>query len=150
MEFENKDNQKNSNNDIWWILAGLAILYLLFKKPQPTAQLSNQSSIQPTPTNQYNQEYQPLSTYENAEEWEIVRGEDGHISNLKVGRNATVGNSANSYNSHEKVTISGLTESDIDSKIKEMMQKNMQEMSKYSQRFVKLNDDQRKKRFGFS
>lgn len=145
MEFE--DEKKSNTLDIIVILAGLAFLFWIFKSNQQKTQ-SQQIQSQQT----YPQDY-PLSTYENAEEWHIVRGDNGFIEDLKVGRNATVGNSLQPSVQHEKSAIGTNIDTNmnsyIDNRIKQMMQKNIEKMGKYN-RFERLNDRDRSRRFGFA
>lgn len=144
MEFE---NEKNTN---WFaiglILAGLAFLYLISKNQQQTQSQQVQSQ-------QYIQE--PISRYENAENWEVVRGEDGFISNVKAMRDATVGNSINSNSSIHSPPIRSIhspieNELDLDKTIKEMIQKNMRDLNELNNRYRRLNDKERSNRFGFT
>lgn len=143
---QDSSEPKNETGNIDWlsiglVLAGLALLYWISKSNQQVQQGQNVQS-------------QPTSTYENAEEWEIVRGDDGHISNLKVGRNATVGNSLStsptnkpiSSNYSPKYEYMSMTDSDLENKIREIMKRNQYRQNDY----VRLNDNQRKQRFGFN
>lgn len=160
MEFE--DEKKNTSDllTIGLVLAGLAILYFLFKKPQQQVQSQQAQSIQSIQSQQYNDpysqynQYQPLSRYENAENWEVLRGEDGFISNVRALRDATVGNGiASTYSSHDKNIPSSNIDNYIDNRVKEMMRKNLEEMKRYNQRFVgltRLSDRDRSAKFGFA
>lgn len=148
MEFEEeKKSGKSDGIDALIIIAGIAFLIWLFKGNQQK-QSVQESQVQ----RQIDVSDTPISTYENAEEWHIVRGDNGYIEDLKVERNATVGNCTQpgkpiQYDmQHERPIIDT---SYIDNRIKEMMQKNLKELSKYNNRFERLNDLQRHNRFGF-
>jgi hypothetical protein len=151
MEFE--EEKKSSTLDTIIIIAGLAFLFWMFKSNH-----NQQTSSQPIESHQqYIQE--PISRYENAENWEVVRGEDGFISNVRALRDATVG-SGTSYQSSGHIpsvppspSSPVVVGSDLDRTIKEMIQKNIREMNEFNQRFGRLgrlSDRDRSDRYGFA
>ncbi len=155
MDFQDNQNiqniQKGDNTltNILLIALGAAIVYFLLKSNQSQQAQSTQ--------------LEPVSTYENAEEWRIQRGDNGFIENLRVGRHANVGNGNEIINSNsESYTNNYSTDNSIDRKqlnkyINELVNKNLSERLSERIDFTNLNtnriiynDSERRRRFGMS
>jgi hypothetical protein len=166
MNFE--EEKKDNTWDIVIVLAGLAFLFWILKSNQQKTQSAQEQYIQPQQSiqsQQYLQEsYQPTSRYENAENWEVVRSDDGFITNVRALRDATVGNGTYNSKSEHKfeqsehkslLDTSNMSGADIDkyidNRVKQMLQKNMEGMDDYNSRFSRfamLSDRDRMNRFG--
>jgi len=158
MEFVDEKKGNSDLLNIGLIIAGAAFLFWIIKSSQQKTQSipSQQSQQQIYP------QYQdtPISTYENAEEWQIIRVENGFIEDLKVGRNATIGNGVTSQSHqshqspvwHEKPTTPAITTSDLDRTIKELIKKNMRDINELNKlnKYIRLSDTERANRFGFA
>jgi hypothetical protein len=148
-------NQEQKGYDIWslgiGILIGAAILYLIMKGNQNTGAASGSQS-----------QNSASASYENEEQWQIVRGEDGHIVDLKVLRNANVKDSdginsvndindlQNYNNKYRYEPLEYYTKEQLDQKISDEVSKKMKELSFINNIPSKYNDQDRRHRFGMA
>lgn len=118
------------------IAGAAAIIYFLSKNSQQT-----------TPVK---------SSYDNDENWELVRGEGGFIENLRVARHANVGNNDSSYMPSYMPSVGrkpfgfdGSNSQRID--IDELTDKIQQRLeNRYTNLNVKQSDLYRRQRFGMA
>lgn len=83
------EEKDSSVSTIGLIILGAAVFYLILKSNSQTKQMQQQ--VQQLQQAQQKMASDGISSiYENDEKWQIERGDDGHIIDLRVVRNARV------------------------------------------------------------
>ncbi len=132
------------------IVLGAAVIFQIFKSSSQTKQMQQQvqqiqQAQQKIASNSIN------SIYENDEKWQIERGDNGHIIDLRVVRNARVTNSdtLSSDGAHNPSGLPSLHVPDAERVIKpvepgRIQQDRIAEMA----RVTRMNESYRRQHFG--
>lgn len=149
------EEKDNSASTIGLIILGAAVFYLILKSNSQTKQVQQQmqQQVQQQVQQQMQQVQQKIasnsinSIYENDEKWQIERGDNGHIIDLRVVRNARV--SDGTYNPSGLPSLH-VPDTERVAKPVELQQDRIAEMAKIARinESYRMNESYRREHFG--